>query len=168
MGHQYDYYDQDLTAGLWNDFHTSHAHTYYSWSLGSRSTLSVTGSNGSSSQFDGEDTYYYYHNFRAIKGVDFTVTFGGSSASAPSTFDCDADTSMVNVTFAGQGVIAGDNVKLENLTFTKNGGWMAIAGSGATLNGMTANQDFQELEIYGLSDGSASAANVNVSRHCCR
>ena len=49
MGHKYDYCDQDLTAGLWNTFHTSHAHTCYSWNQGSRSMLSVTGSNGLSS-----------------------------------------------------------------------------------------------------------------------
>ena len=166
MGHEYHYYDQNLTQGLWHTFLTDNtSHTFYSWNLGSRNTLSVTGSTGSSSQFEGEDTYYYYHNFRAINGVDFanTVDSNGSSY-APGTFDLGDNTSMANVTLTSQGVIAGENVKLDNLTFIQSGGWMAIAGAGAALNGMTAKQDFAELEISGLSSGSASAANVTVSR----
>ena len=165
MGHYYDYYDQQLTAGLWSTLHAPSTHTFYSWSLGSRSTLAVTGSKGSSSQTDGEDTYYNYHNFRSINSVDFTVTFGGNPVDVPGTFDCGPDTSMTNVTLAGQGVIAGDNVKLDNLTFTQDGGWIAIAGSGAALNGLTANRDFGDFEIYGVSGGSASAANVTVNRN---
>ena len=61
MGSSHTYYDETLTQSLWNKFiNDNTSHVYYSWRLGSYGTLQVTGSHGSSSQFDGEDVYYNY------------------------------------------------------------------------------------------------------------
>ena len=169
MGHRYDYYDQQLTQGLWHTLNTNNAsHVYYSWSLGSRGTLRVTGSQGSSSQFDGPDTYYYYHNFKSINGVDFANTVDSDGKPyGPGTFDLWDNTSMANVTLTSQGILAGENVKLDNITYTPMdwyGGYVYLCAAGATLNNLTAPKDYEEVVIYGLSSGSASAANVNVGR----
>ena len=169
MGSSHTYYDETLTQSLWNKFVTNNAsHVYYSWRLGSYGTLQVTGSHGSSSQFDGEDVYYNYMNFRAINGVDFAHTVDSNGKPwGPGRFDLWDNTSMANVTLTGQGIIAGENVKLENITYQPMdwyGGYVEICGAGASLNNLTAPKDYEEVVIYGLSSGSVSAANVSVGR----
>ena len=67
MEYRYDYYDQDLTSLLWADFHTPSNTTEYLWNLSSRSTLTVTGSNGSSTQTEGgEDHGACYYSYGSI------------------------------------------------------------------------------------------------------
>ena len=119
MGSSHTYYDETLTQSLWNKFvNNNTSHVYYSWRLGSYGTLQVTGSHGSSSQFDGEDVYYNYMNFRAINGVDFAHTVDSNGKPwGPGRFDLWDNTSMANVTLTGQGIIAGENGKLENITY---------------------------------------------------
>ena len=164
IGSSHTYYDETLTQGLWNKFVTNNtSHVYYSWRLGNYGTLQVTGSHGSSSQFDGEDVYYNYMNFRAINGVDFAHTVdSGGKPWGPGTFDLWDNTSMTNVTLTSQGIIAGENVKLENITYQPMdwyGGWVTLAGAGASLNNLTAPKDYEEVVLAaGVSGGSISAA----------
>ena len=146
MGSSHTYYDQQLTQGLWDKFindNTSHVH--YSWRLGNRGTLQVIGSAGSTSHFDGEDVYYNYMNFRAINGVDFAHTVDSNGKTwGPGTFDLWDNTSMANVTLTSQGILAGENVKLDNITYTPMdwyGGYVEICGAGASLNNLTAPKD---------------------------
>ena len=170
MGSSHTYYDETLTQNLWNKFvNDNTSHVYYSWRLGSYGTLQVTGSHGSSSQFDGDDVYYNYMNFRAINGVDFAHTVDSNGKTrGPGTFDLWDNTSMTNVTLNGQGIIARENVKLENITYQPMdwyGGWVTLAGAGATLNNLTAPKDYEEVVLAaGVSGGSISAANISVGR----
>lgn len=85
----------------------------------------------------------YYENFFCFLDVNFIVLIeAGLSKKMPSSFECQDNTSMTNVTFPDVTVkVTGNDVTLENLTF-KDGGNISILGDDVTGTKMRGSLTF--------------------------